>query len=110
VVPVSTPTAKLLVDAAVTAEDDHVLVTGAAGMVGGFAQQLARARGARVIAAVRDSDADEARNLDAEVVVDTGYQLEAEVRGQWEDGVDACRCGPTRPRPSSLPAMRPQAN
>lgn len=87
---VSALTAKLLVDAAVANDDDLVLVTGAAGMVGGFALQLARSRGARVIAAVRDSDADEARGLGAEAAFDTGYQLEAEVRGQWEDGVDAC--------------------
>lgn len=89
-IPVSTLTAKLLVDAAVREDDDLVLVTGAAGMVGGFALQLARNRRARVAAAVRESAADEARNLGAEVVVDTGYQLEAEVRGHWEDGVDAC--------------------
>ena len=89
-IPVGALTAKLLVDAAVADDDDLVLVTGAAGMVGGFALQLARSRGARVIVAVRDSDADEARRLGAEAAFDTGYQLEAEVRGQWEDGVDAC--------------------
>jgi NADPH:quinone reductase-like Zn-dependent oxidoreductase len=89
-IPVCALTAKLLVDAAAVGDDDLVLVTGAAGMVGGFALQLARGRGARVVAAVRDADADEARNLGAEVVVDTDYQLEAEVRGRWEDGVDAC--------------------
>ena len=88
--PVGALTAKLLVDAAVKADDDLVLVTGAAGIVGGFTLQLARTRGARVVAAVRDSDAVEARHLGAEIVVDTDYQLEAEVRGHWEDGVDAC--------------------
>ena len=82
-------TARLLVDAAVS-EGDVVLVTGAAGMVGGFALQLARARGARVVAAVRARDADEARRLGAEEVVDTGTGLEAAVRGQRPDGVDAC--------------------
>ncbi len=89
-IPVCALTAKLLVDAAVTNDDDLVLITGAAGMVGGFALQLARGRGARVAAAVRDADVDEARSLGAEAAFDTGYQLEAEVRGQWEDGVDAC--------------------
>jgi NADPH:quinone reductase-like Zn-dependent oxidoreductase len=89
-IPVCALTAKLLVDAAAVGDDDLVLITGAAGMVGGFALQLARGRGARVVAAVRDADADEARNLGAEVAVDTDYQLEAEVRGRWEDGVDAC--------------------
>jgi NADPH:quinone reductase-like Zn-dependent oxidoreductase len=71
-------------------EGHVILVTGAAGMVGGFAVQLARARGGRVVAAVRERDADEARRLGADSVVSTGDDLEVEVRGQWQDGVDAC--------------------
>ena len=88
--PVCVLTARLLVDAAEIDEGDLVLVTGAAGMVGGFAAQLAGARGARVVAAVRDSDAEEARRLGAEEVVSAGDELEVEIRGQWQDGVDAC--------------------
>jgi NADPH:quinone reductase-like Zn-dependent oxidoreductase len=88
--PVCGVTARLLVEAAAVSEGDLVLVTGAGGMVGGFASQLARARGARVVAAVRESDADDARRLGAETVVNTGPDLEAEVRGKWQDGVDAC--------------------
>jgi len=83
-------TARLLVEAAAVREGDVVLVTGAAGMVGGFALQLASARGARVVAAVRARDAGEARRLGAEAVVDTGTGLQAAVRGQWPGGVDAC--------------------
>jgi NADPH2:quinone reductase len=82
--------ARLLVEAAAVNGGDVVLVTGAAGMVGGFAGQLARGRGARVVAAVREPEAGEARRLGAETVVDTGTDLEAAVRGQWPDGVDAC--------------------
>lgn len=78
----------MLVDAAAIGDGHVVLVTGAAGMVGGFATQLARTRGARVVAAVRESDADEARRLGAEMVVGTGRELETVVRGQG--GVDAC--------------------
>jgi NADPH2:quinone reductase len=88
--PVCGLTARLLVDAAAVSDGDLVLVTGAAGMVDGFAVQLARARGARVVAAVRDSDADEARRLGAETVLSAGDELELAVRGDWEDGVDAC--------------------
>jgi NADPH2:quinone reductase len=88
--PVSALAARLLFDAAAISDGDLVLITGAAGMVGGFALQLAAARGARIIAAVRDSDAEEARRLGAETVVDTGDELEVAVRGRWEDGVDAC--------------------
>lgn len=87
--PVCGLTARLLVNAAAVNEGDLVLVTGAAGMVGGFALQLARGRGARVVAAVREPDADEARRLGAETVVNTN-ELEAAVRGEWQDGVDAC--------------------
>lgn len=88
--PVCTLTARLLVNGAAVKEGDLVLVTGAAGMVGGFAAQLASGRGARVVAAVRDSDADEARRLGAETVISTGDELETAVRGAWQDGVDAC--------------------
>lgn len=88
--PVCALTARLLVDAAAVGDGDLVLVTGAAGMVGGFVLQLAAARGARTVAAVRESDVDEARRLGAETTFDTGSGLEAQVRGQWQDGVDAC--------------------
>ena len=88
--PVCALTARLLVDAAAISEGDLVLVIGAAGMVGGFAAQLAAGRGARVVAAVRDSDADEAGRLGAEIVLSADEDLEAAVRGQWQDGVDAC--------------------
>jgi NADPH:quinone reductase-like Zn-dependent oxidoreductase len=88
--PVTALTARLLVNAAAVGDGDLVLVTGAAGMVGGCAMQLAVGRGARVVGAVRDSDVDEARRLGAETTVDTTTGLEAEVRGRWQDGVDAC--------------------
>jgi NADPH:quinone reductase len=83
-------TARLLLETAAVKEGDLVLVTGAAGMVGGFASQLARSRGAHVVAAVRQDDGDEARQLGAQTIVNTGPDMEAEVRGPWQDGVDAC--------------------
>ncbi len=88
--PVAALTARLLLDTAAVKPDDLVLVTGAAGMVGGFALQLAARRGARTVAVVRDSDGDEARRLGAETVISTGNELELAVRGRWQDGVDAC--------------------
>jgi NADPH:quinone reductase len=87
--PVCGLAARLLVEAAAVGDGDLVLVTGAAGMVGGFVVQLATERGARVVAAVRESDAEEARRLGAGAVVDT-KEMEAAVRGEWQDGVDAC--------------------
>ncbi len=88
--PVCGLTAGLLVEAATVRAGQVVLITGAAGMVGGFALQLASGRGASVVAAVREGDADEARRLGAEAVVDTGNEIEAAVRERWRDGIDAC--------------------
>lgn len=88
--PVCGVTAQLLLNTAAVGEGDLVLVTGAGGMVGGFATQLAIARGARVVAAVRDSDADEARSLGAETVVSTESSLDTQIRRDWQHGVDAC--------------------
>jgi NADPH:quinone reductase len=88
--PVSALTARQLVVGAEIAEDDKVLVTGAAGMVGGFAVQLARGRGAKVIGAVRESDADEARRLGAETTVGTGPGMADSLRAYWPGGADAC--------------------
>jgi len=67
----------------------RVVVMGATGGVGGYAVQMARARGAHVIATVR-GDVDEARRLGAEEVYDTktGDVIDA-LRGAHPDGVDA---------------------
>jgi NADPH:quinone reductase len=88
--PVCALTGGLLLDAVAVADGDLVLITGAAGMVGGFVCQLAAARGARLVAAVRDADVDAVRRLGAETTVSTENDLDAEVRGRWPDGVDAC--------------------
>jgi NADPH2:quinone reductase len=88
--PVCSLAARLLVEGARLSDGDVVVVTGAAGMVGGFAVQLARAEGARVIAAVRGSDAEEARRLGSDVVVSTGPDMADLVRGLHPSGADAC--------------------
>jgi NADPH:quinone reductase-like Zn-dependent oxidoreductase len=88
--PVCALTARLLVTAAGVGEGDLLLVTGAAGMVGGFALQLAASRGARVLAAVRGSDAVEAQRLGAEATFDTSDKLADAIRSEWQDGLDAC--------------------
>ena len=51
-------------------QNDRVLITGALGGVGHLATQLARWRGAHVIASAADADADGARDLGAAEVVD----------------------------------------
>jgi NADPH:quinone reductase-like Zn-dependent oxidoreductase len=88
--PVCALTARLLVDAATVSDGDVVLVTGAAGMVGGFVVQLATGRGARVVAGVRKGDVDEARRLGAVMTFDTDGDLERAIRSEWHEGVDAC--------------------
>jgi NADPH:quinone reductase len=88
--PVAALTARLLVNAAHVSAEDLVLVTGAAGAVGGSVVQQCLAANARVVAAVRAKDGDAARELGADEVFETGPDLEAEVRGSYTDGVDAC--------------------
>jgi NADPH:quinone reductase-like Zn-dependent oxidoreductase len=68
---------------------ERVLIMGATGGVGGYAVQIARARGARVIATVR-GDADEAKRLGAEEVYDASAgDVLAALRTAHPDGVDA---------------------
>ena len=71
------------------AADQRLVIMGATGGVGGYAVQMAHARGAHVIATVR-GDADEARRLGAEEVYDAkaGEVIDA-LRASHPDGVDA---------------------
>jgi len=88
--PVCSLTAQLLVTGAGVSRGDRVAVTGAAGMVGGLAVELARAREAKVLGAVREADAEEARRLGTEAIADTGGDLGL-LFGEWAPGgVDAC--------------------
>ncbi len=68
---------------------DTVLVTGAAGAVGGFAVELAARRGLRVVAQAGDADEEFARGLGAEWVVGRDApDLAAAVRQVVPGGVD----------------------
>jgi len=88
--PVCSLTAQLLVTGAGVSRGDRVAVTGAAGMVGGLAVELARAREAKVLGAVREADAEEARRLGTEAIADTDSDL-GRLLGEWAPGgVDAC--------------------
>jgi NADPH2:quinone reductase len=71
------------------AKGQRVVVMGATGGVGGYAVQMARSRGAHVIATVR-GDADEARRLGAEEVYDTkAIEVVDALRASHPDGVHA---------------------
>jgi NADPH:quinone reductase-like Zn-dependent oxidoreductase len=87
--PISAVTALRTVDLLEVTAGQHVVVMGATGGVGGYAVQMAHARGAHVIATVR-GDADEARHLGAEEVYDSlaGDVIDA-LRADHPDGVDA---------------------
>jgi NADPH:quinone reductase-like Zn-dependent oxidoreductase len=72
-----------------TGANQRIVVMGATGGVGGYAVQMARARGAHVIATVR-GDADEARRLGAAEVFDAkAGDVIAAVRAAHPEGVDA---------------------
>jgi NADPH:quinone reductase len=71
------------------AAGQRLVVMGAAGSVGGYAVQIARARGVHVIATVR-GDTDEARRLGAEEVYDTDtVDILDVIRASHPEGVDA---------------------
>jgi NADPH:quinone reductase-like Zn-dependent oxidoreductase len=70
------------------AEGQTVLVTGAAGAVGGFAVELAAARGLRVVAAAGDGDEELVRGFGAEIFVPRSAPLSASVRAAVPGGVD----------------------
>jgi NADPH:quinone reductase-like Zn-dependent oxidoreductase len=68
---------------------DTLLVTGAAGAVGGFALELAALRGVHTVALARPGDADLVRDLGAREVLTSAERLGLAVREVVPGGVDA---------------------
>ena len=64
-------------------------VTGSAGAVGGYAIQMGRERGLRIIADAAPQDVDLIRSLGADTVVERGEEVAARMREVYPDGVDA---------------------
>jgi NADPH2:quinone reductase len=89
-IPVAGVTALTMVDALQVSEGHIVVAIGATGGVGSYLVQLARGRGARVVAVCSGKNADYARRLGAADVVDynAGDVVEA-IRSRYPDGVDA---------------------
>jgi len=87
--PVPAVTALRTIDLLDVAAGQHVVVMGATGGVGGYAVQIARSRGAHVIATVR-GDVDEAHRLGAEEVYDSqAIDVIDALHADHPDGVDA---------------------
>jgi NADPH:quinone reductase-like Zn-dependent oxidoreductase len=87
--PIPAVTALRTIDLLEVTAGQHIVVMGATGGVGGYAVQMARSRGAHVIATVR-GDADEARRLGAEEVYDSqAVDVIDAMHADHPDGVDA---------------------
>ncbi|SDZ03273.1 NADPH:quinone reductase [Saccharopolyspora shandongensis] len=87
--PLSGLTAAQALDALALDPGRTLLVTGAAGAVGGFAVELAAARGLRVVATASAQDETLVRKLGAEVFVPRGARLGEAVRQLVPGGADA---------------------
>ncbi|MBP2338986.1 NADPH:quinone reductase-like Zn-dependent oxidoreductase [Saccharothrix coeruleofusca] len=86
--PLNATTADQALDALGLRRGQRLLVTGAAGAVGGFATELARLRGLRVLAQAGAADEPLVRSFGAESFVDRDDDLTARVRALVPGGVD----------------------
>ncbi|KAB8196876.1 zinc-binding dehydrogenase [Nonomuraea phyllanthi] len=88
-IPLNALTAWQALDRAGVGPGRTLLVTGAAGAVGGYLVELAALRGARVAAVAGAADEKEARELGAEWFVPRGEDVASAVRALVPGGVDA---------------------
>lgn len=88
-IPLNGLTARQALDLLELSAGDTLVVTGAAGAVGGYAVQLAARQGVRVIAVAARADEDVVRAFGATDVVVRGDGLAGRVRNLVPDGVDA---------------------
>ena len=87
--PMNALTVRLALDALALAPGQTLAVTGAVGAVGGYAVQLGRAEGLRIIADAAPADEDLVRNLGADMIVHRGGYFAARVREMVPGGADA---------------------
>jgi NADPH:quinone reductase-like Zn-dependent oxidoreductase len=86
--PMNALTARLALDVLDLTPGQTVAVTGAAGAVGGYAVQLARADDLRVIADAAPRDEQLVKDLGADIVLPRGDDFPQRVRAEVPDGVD----------------------
>jgi NADPH:quinone reductase-like Zn-dependent oxidoreductase len=87
--PMNALTVRAALDELALAPGQTLGITGAAGAVGGYAIQLGRFEGLRVIADAGPSDGALVRGLGADVVVPRGAEVAAAMRSACPGGVDA---------------------
>ncbi len=95
--PCSYSTAENMLTRSSVSENDRVLVTGASGGVGSAAVQLAKARGAHVIAVTSPSKADQLRDIGADEIVMRNEDLETRLGKTSVDVVIDLVAGPSWP-------------
>ena len=98
-------TARLGLDQVAAPPGGTVAVTGAAGSFGGYAIQLAKADGLRVLADAADKDVELVTSLGADVVVPRGDDVAKRFREVEPEGVDAVLDGAVL-NELTLPAIR----
>jgi NADPH:quinone reductase len=86
--PMNGLTARVALDSLALEPGQVVAVTGAAGAVGGYTVQLAKADGLLVAADAATADEALVRVLGADTVLARGAGFAAQVREQWPEGVD----------------------
>jgi NADPH:quinone reductase-like Zn-dependent oxidoreductase len=87
--PMNGLTARRALDVLGLAPGETVAITGAAGAVGGYAIELAKVDGLRVIADATAADATLVAALGADQIVARGPGVGDRIRGWWPDGVAA---------------------
>lgn len=87
--PMNGLTARLALDRLALAPGGLLAVTGAAGTLGGYVVELAKADGLRVIADAKDADREQVASLGADEIVERGDDVAARIRQIAPDGVDA---------------------
>ncbi len=103
--PMNGLTVRLALDLLALPPGSTLAVTGAAGAVGGYALELGKAAGLRVLADAAPADVALVRGLGADVVVPRGPDMAAAIRAAVPDGVDALLDAAVLGR-TALPAIR----
>jgi len=103
--PMNGLTGRLALDRLALAPGATLAVTGAAGAFGGYAVQLAKADGLRVIADASRADRDLVASLGADVVVARGDDVATRIRAEVPGGVDGLADGAVL-NTLALPAVR----